>query len=370
MRLHYRLLEPVALDITVEMTGFTVLLGRSGSGKTSLLKAIAGLLSAQGEPWGKLPPQQRPIGYLPQGNALFPHLRVWQNVAFPLDGTRRTRRAQAIELLDAFGVGQLADRWPIQISGGQKQRVALARALARRPKLLLLDEPTSALDMATREEVVEELIDGVRCTGIPALAVSHDPHLAAVADHVGLLDAGHVIQEGTPEGVFSRPVNTMAARLLGMRNVFTATVISCDEVMADLVCGGLKLKMQTSEPLCEGERVTIAVAPNAVTVARDGDDVAQVMTVIRWRRDGFGARIWLRGESAGTIEGLLPLTDSGPERGDLIPVCIAPDGVHLLSRNTDLPMELANKKSVAHDRSSFGSGSVSRFKNPPSHAIP
>ena len=327
----------MTLNVMVELTGFTVLLGRSGSGKTSLLKAIAGLLSAQGEPWGDQPPQHRPVGYLPQGNALFPHLRVWQNVAFPLDAAWHSQRQQAIDLLDTFGVRHLADRWPTQISGGQKQRVALARALARRPQLLLLDEPTSSLDMTTRDEVVEELIDGIRRMGIPALAASHDPNLAAAADHVGLLDDGRVIQEGPPDQVFSRPINVAAARLLGMRNVFSATVLSQDGARTDLDCGGLTLKMNASERLCAGEHVTIAIPAEAVVAAQDKRDVTHVMRVVRWRRDGTGSRVWLKGGLSETIEAMLPLSATGPRRGDLMPVYIAPEAVCLLSQNPGSP---------------------------------
>lgn len=349
-RLHYRLRDPVALNVGVELTGFTLLLGRSGSGKTSLLKAIAGLLLAQGEPWGNLLPQHRPVGYLPQGNALFPHLRVWQNVAFSIDGTRRARWRRAKELLDTFGIGHLANRWPVQISGGQQQRVALARALARRPKLLLLDEPTSALDLATREEVVEELIDGIRCMGIPALVASHDPHLATAADHVGLLEGGRVIQEGPPDRVFSRPVNVAAARLLGMRNVFAATVLSQNGPQADLDCGGLSLKMNTPETLSAGEHVTVAILPGAVTVAADNHEVMHRMTVVRWRREGVCSRVWLKGRSTEIIEALLSFSAAGPERGDLIPVRIATDGVCLLSRNTGLPTTCQGDAGRIHHR--------------------
>lgn len=365
MRLQYRLRVPVELDVAVDLNGFTVLLGRSGSGKTSLLKAIAGLLPAQGEPWGNLLPQLRPVGYLPQGNALFPHLRVWQNVAFPLDDGRRVRRTKAIELLDAFDVGHLADRWPVQISGGQKQRVALARALARRPQLLLLDEPTSALDMATREEVIEELIAGIRRTGIPALVASHDPYLAAIADHVGLLDCGRVIQEGDPDHVFSRPVNITAARLLGMRNVFVANVLSQEAMLADLDCGGVRLKMRASETLHAGERITIAISAEAVAISADGDDAAQAMTVIRRRPEGFGSRVWLRGGSTEIIEALLPLTAVETERGDILSVRIAPEGIYLLSRDADMTAGSGGSAGARCDRSLPAAAPTHRLE--PSH---
>ena len=217
MRIDYRIEQPVRLHARFDVEGFTVLLGASGEGKSLLLRAIAGLLPAHGEPFGGLPPQRRAVGYLPQGHALFPHLRAWENVAFALRGPRR--REQAMAWLQRVDMAGLAERWPASLSGGQQQRVALARALARRPRLLLLDEPTSALDPATRDDVLAELIAEVHEAGIPALAVSHDPALAAIADRLVLMHGRRIVQVGTPAQVHAQPVIGAAARLLGLRNV-------------------------------------------------------------------------------------------------------------------------------------------------------
>ena len=124
MRIDYRIVRPIALSASFDVEGFTVLLGASGEGKTLLLRAIAGLLPARGEPFNGLPPQRRAVGYLPQGHALFPHLNAWQNVAFALSGPRR--RMEAMAWLARVGLAELAERWPAQLSGGQQQRVALA----------------------------------------------------------------------------------------------------------------------------------------------------------------------------------------------------------------------------------------------------
>ena len=222
MRIDYRIERPVPLHAAFDVTGFTVLLGASGEGKSLLLRAIAGLTPAQGQPFGGLAPQYRAVGYLPQGYALFPHLNAWQNVAFALRGAQR--RAQAMQLLGRVHMAELAERYPDTLSGGQQQRVALARALARRPQLLLLDEPTSALDPVTRDDVVAELIGEVHEFGIPTLAVSHDPHLAAVADQLVLMHGRRIIQIGSPIQVNADPVNGAAARLLGHRNVHRGRV--------------------------------------------------------------------------------------------------------------------------------------------------
>jgi molybdate/tungstate transport system ATP-binding protein len=217
MRIDYTIRQPISLEASFEVEGFTVLLGASGEGKSLLLRAIAGLVPAQGEPFGGMAAQDRAVGYLPQGHALFPHLNAWQNVAFALKG--RQRREHAMQLLERVRMASFADRYPATLSGGQQQRVALARALARRPQLLLLDEPTSALDPVTRDDVIAELITEVHDFGVPALAVSHDPHLAAVADRLVLMHGRRIIQMGTPEDVYLNPVNGAAARLLGHRNV-------------------------------------------------------------------------------------------------------------------------------------------------------
>ena len=223
LRINYALRRPLELEAQFTVQGFTVLIGASGEGKTSLLRAIAGLLPAQGEPFSGLPPQRRPVGYLPQGYALFPHLRAWENVAFALPRGPR-RRLQAMELLDRVQLTAVAEHYPRALSGGQQQRVALARALARKPQLLLLDEPTSALDPATRDEILAELVAEVHAFGLPTLAVSHDPHLAALADHMAVLSGRRIVQEGEPKDVLLHPSSPAVARLLGHRNVYTAVI--------------------------------------------------------------------------------------------------------------------------------------------------
>ncbi len=215
----YQLTAPIALHAKFEIRGFSALLGRSGAGKTSLLKALAGLLPATGTPWPGLPPESRPIGYLPQGAALFPHLTVLQNAAFSLRGPDRLTRAKT--LLEDLAIAHLADRPGAQISGGEAQRAALARALARGPELLLLDEPSAALDAVTRDAVLTQLIETIDTKKIPALAATHDPAIAALADWLVLLADGAVIREGTPRDLFNDPQTRQAAELLGYQNFWS-----------------------------------------------------------------------------------------------------------------------------------------------------
>jgi len=218
LKVDYRVAKPIELAARFEIRGFTALLGRSGAGKTTLLKALAGLLPAVGEPWAGLAPEARPIGYMPQGAALFPHLTALQNVAYPLRGKDRLMQARA--LLEELGIGPLAARGAAGLSGGEAQRVALARALARHPSLLLLDEPSAALDSFTRDAVLAWLIEAIGKRQIPALAATHDPAVAGLADWMVLLAGGAIIQQGTPGQVFDHPVSVAAAELLGYQNIW------------------------------------------------------------------------------------------------------------------------------------------------------
>ena len=182
----YRIFEPIQLEVEFDVTGITVLLGGNGEGKSTILRALAGLLDAEGTPFSGLPPQRRPIAYLPQEHLLFPHLRAWENVAFAFDDRAR-RHERALALLARFDIEGLAKRFPHQLSGGERQRVAIARAFARSPQLVLFDEPTSALDSSAREAFITSALPALRDAGIPTLAATHDPALVEVADRTVLL---------------------------------------------------------------------------------------------------------------------------------------------------------------------------------------
>ena len=203
------------------------LAGPSGAGKTSVLRVAAGLLHpdegrvrANGETWldtehgVDVPAEHRRCGYVFQDYALFPHLSAWQNVAYPLRG--RDRRARALELLERFELGGRADARPSRLSGGERQRVALARALARRPEVLLLDEPLSALDARTRAGAARELAAILRESAAPALFVTHDfSEAAQLGDRVGIVDAGRIVQQGTPSELAAAPRSAFVADFTG-----------------------------------------------------------------------------------------------------------------------------------------------------------
>jgi molybdate transport system ATP-binding protein len=218
------------VSLEVDAGECLALAGPSGAGKTSVLRVAAGLLGperglveAGGETWldtGRgidVPPERRRCGYLFQEYALFPHLRAWQNVAYPLrDVPRRERRARALELLERFGLRELAEARPATLSGGERQRVALSRVLARDPGVLLLDEPLSALDARTRAGASRELAAVLREVEVPALLVTHDfGEAAQLGDRVGVIDAGRVVQEGTPSELAAAPRSAFVADFTG-----------------------------------------------------------------------------------------------------------------------------------------------------------
>jgi molybdate transport system ATP-binding protein len=222
------------VDLTVPARGFDVglalevgretvaLVGPSGAGKTTVLRAVAGLvrpargrIECDGETWfdsGRgvnLRPEERSVGLLFQDYALFPHLSVERNVGFGA-------RGRVDELLERFGIRHLARARPRELSGGERQRVALARALARSPKALLLDEPTAALDAHTRAGVRAELGELLRELGLPALLVTHDfEDAAALADRVGVLVDGELRQVASPADLVAAPADGFVASLAG-----------------------------------------------------------------------------------------------------------------------------------------------------------
>jgi molybdate transport system ATP-binding protein len=222
-------LGALELDVALEVEAgrCLALAGPSGAGKTSVLRIVAGLLrprrgrvSCDGQVWldtatgASVPPEERQVGYLFQEYALFGHLSAWRNVAYPLRS--RDRRARALELLERFGVAQLAHARPSQLSGGERQRVALARALARRPRVLLLDEPLSALDTTTRAAASRELAHVLRETGVPALLVTHDfAEAALLGDEIGVIQAGRIAQRGTASELAAAPAVPFVADFAG-----------------------------------------------------------------------------------------------------------------------------------------------------------
>jgi molybdate transport system ATP-binding protein len=267
--------------LRVDGACMTVLFGASASGKTTLLRCLAGLerpdegcIAWDGESWlGSdvcAPPQQRGVGYVTQESALFPHLTVRTNVAFGVPG--KDGAARVAEMLALFGIAALAERRIAGLSGGEKQRVALARALARRPRLLLLDEPFSALDAPTRVQLRGELRERLRQLGIPAILVTHDRAEAmALADDLLVLCAGTVAQRGPAAEVFNAPASLEVARLVGIETVLSARCESRVDGLLHFRAGGGRLVALETDAVQSGDEALLCIRAEDVILARHED---------------------------------------------------------------------------------------------------
>ncbi len=239
------------IDLTVQVGELLTILGPSGSGKTTLLKIIAGfeypddgVVLLGGKDITSVPPAKRDIGMVFQNYALFPHMTVAENIAFPLVMRKvaksecHERVQHALDVIDMAGFG---DRLPKQLSGGQQQRVALARAVVFRPKLLLLDEPFGALDRKLREQMQLEVCRLQRRLGLTAIFVTHDQEEALVmSDRIAVMNAGKIAQIGTPESIYRKPVNRFVAGFIGESNLFEAQW--CGEDRAT-ISGGFTVRL-------------------------------------------------------------------------------------------------------------------------------
>lgn len=228
------------LDVEFESPpGITILFGASGSGKSTTIKSIAGLIrpdsgsiTANGHTLFDsrlgidVPIRERRVGLVFQSLALFPHLSALGNVEFPIaDLSRRERRARALEIMERLGIKHTALRRPSDISGGEAQRVALARALAGKPRLLLLDEPLSAIDEATKHEIIADLKMINRDLQLPMIYVTHNrDESVSLGDHLVAYEHGRVVMTGEPLEFFEGPVKASVARLTGVDNVFEGVV--------------------------------------------------------------------------------------------------------------------------------------------------
>lgn len=221
------------ISLEVQRGEFFTLLGPSGCGKTTLLRIIAGFelpnrgqVVLSGRDLTDLPAHRRPVNTVFQNYALFPHLSVYENVAFGLRSRRVPEaevRARVEYALGLLRLESLVHRFPHQLSGGQKQRVALARALVNEPEVLLLDEPMSALDAKLRAEVQVELRNLQRRLGATFILVTHDQEEAmVVSDRIGVMEGGRLLQVGTPEEVYERPKTRFVAEFLGVANLIPA----------------------------------------------------------------------------------------------------------------------------------------------------
>ncbi|MBL8698104.1 MAG: ABC transporter ATP-binding protein [Alphaproteobacteria bacterium] len=335
------------IDLSVGAGELLTLLGPSGSGKSTLLKIIAGydtpdagVVRLGGQDVTAVAPARRNIGMVFQNYALFPHMTVAENIAFPLEMRRLDRAAIGERVrwaLETVGLADYDVRRPSQLSGGQQQRVALARAIVFEPGLLLLDEPFGALDKKLREQMQLEVKSIQRRLGLTTLFVTHDQEEALIlSDRIAVMDQGRIEQVDTPTEIYRRPVNRFVAQFIGDSNLFAATVAAVDGGRARLRTDrGLELGAEppaAGARAAPGTRVTLVVRPERIERVRDdGPAENRIAATVRdaiYVGDGVKYRLELEG-GAGTVtvawsgaEGALLAT------GTRVAIAIPPAALH------------------------------------------
>jgi putrescine transport system ATP-binding protein len=267
--------DDVSLDI--EQGEIFALLGSSGCGKSTLLRMLAGFetptsgqILLAGQDIVGLAPYQRPINMMFQSYALFPHLTVWENIAFGLkrDGMPKDQIDERVtQMLDLVQLKQYAKRKPHQLSGGQQQRVALARSLAKRPKLLLLDEPLGALDAKLRQRTQLELVDIIERVGVTCVMVTHDQEEAmTMATRIGVMSEGKILQIGKPAEIYETPNCLFVADFIGTVNIFKGNVVV--DAADHVVIASADCKHYVSHGITgtEGMQVHVAVRPEKMSI--------------------------------------------------------------------------------------------------------
>jgi putative spermidine/putrescine transport system ATP-binding protein len=298
----------VAIDdvsLTVKTSEFLTLLGPSGSGKTTTLMIIAGFEKAdRGEvylnekPIINIPSHKRNIGMVFQQYALFPHMNVFDNVAYPLRNRKRPRseiREKVTEILDMVQLSEQVARYPSQLSGGQQQRVALARALVFNPPLLLLDEPLGALDKNLREQMKLEIKRIQKSLNLSAIYVTHDQEEAlTISDRIAVYNGGKILQIGTPEELYENPANRFVADFIGTSNFIPVFCEQCEgEVItwADAHNNVGKYKSYGMKDVSPGQRMILAIRPEKIHFTKESEREENVL-------DGRVIEVIYTGESS------------------------------------------------------------------------
>jgi spermidine/putrescine ABC transporter ATP-binding subunit len=265
------------LSLTIRRGELMTLLGPSGCGKTTALRCLtgyirpdAGRILIDGKDVTDLPTHQRELGMVFQNFALFPHMSVWDNVAFPLmirNAPKPERAAQVGEALRLVRLEGYQGHSPRQLSGGQQQRVGLARALVYRPKVLLLDEPLSNLDAKLREEMRFEIKEVVTRLGITAMYVTHDQAEAlALSDRVAIMNRGRLEQMGTPEEIYEQPGSRFVAEFIGLSNFLEGSVQTVDGGQMVVQAQHLRVLTAALPGVGPGRKVVLFVRPNEIEI--------------------------------------------------------------------------------------------------------
>jgi len=275
--------DAVAVDevsLSIGKGEIFALLGSSGCGKSTLLRMLAGFetptsgrILLSGQDVVGMPPYERPVNMMFQSYALFPHLNIWENVAFGLKREGLPKDEVVKRTDEMLGLVQLtpyAKRKPHQLSGGQQQRVALARSLAKKPKLLLLDEPLGALDKKLREQTQFELVNIIEKVGVTVVMVTHDQEEAmTMASRIAIMSKGRVLQVGSPQEIYEYPANRFVADFIGNVNLFdgTLTTDEPDRCAVSSAVGEIHVGHGISG--ASGMTVSVAVRPEKIDIAKE-----------------------------------------------------------------------------------------------------
>jgi spermidine/putrescine ABC transporter ATP-binding subunit len=326
-----------AVSATIRPGEFFSLLGPSGSGKTTTLMMIAGFVSpdggtirVDGADLTRVPPQRRGLGMVFQNYAIFPHLNVFENVAFPLrarhvaEAELRQRVESALELVR---LERFAHRFARQLSGGQQQRVAIARAIVFHPSIVLMDEPLGALDKNLRYDMQVEIKDIQQRLGMTVIYVTHDQEEAMnMSDRIAIMNHGRIEQLGPPGAIYERPTNEFVARFLGEANVIEGTIERAAQGEAVLrTQNGVALRARLDRIATPGRTASLFVRPEKLAFGYGGDGNAVCGTVRR--RSFLGSMIRTVVEVGSGTQLTVDLANlgdgGGPEVGASVSVCWA-----------------------------------------------
>jgi ABC-type Fe3+/spermidine/putrescine transport system ATPase subunit len=280
------------VSLTVEHGELVTLLGPSGSGKSTLLRIVGGLerprqgkVEIGGRDVTGLPPERREVGIVFQNYALFPHMTVAENVAFPLRMRKQAKRDAAPrvkKMLEVVELESFGGRYPAELSGGQQQRVALARALVFEPRVLLLDEPFGALDRRLREQLGLEVRRVQRELGITTIFVTHDQDEAfTMSTRIAVMGHGEILQLDAPAAVYHHPRSLEVARFLGQLNEFPVTLARTGAETVLEAPGGLRLVGAGVNGLPEGERLRCGVRPEHIQIATEPSEVCAAPATVQ-----------------------------------------------------------------------------------------
>ena len=293
--------EAVAVDevsLSIGKGEIFALLGSSGCGKSTLLRMLAGFetptkgrILLGGQDVAGMPPYERPVNMMFQSYALFPHLNIWENVAFGLkrEGLPKDEVQKRVdEMLALVQLTPYAKRKPHQLSGGQQQRVALARSLAKKPKLLLLDEPLGALDKKLREQTQFELVNIIEKVGVTVVMVTHDQEEAmTMASRIAVMSKGRVLQVGTPQQIYEYPANRFVADFIGNVNLFDGKLVvdEPDRCVVETAIGEVQIGHGVSGAV--DMVVAVAVRPEKINISKTQPSVDHNLFAGRVKEIGY-----------------------------------------------------------------------------------